>query len=330
MENKIEIELIIQYISGLANEEEKKRVLDWIELNDENKKLYSELKNYWVLEKMKSLDNIQTDSTGVSDESENPTKMSYRYIFRQIYKVAAILIVALSLFGAYHLFIYKEKEPIKQAMVTFEYIVNTGVKGIVNLPDGSKIWLNSSSSIKCPEKFDTNKREIELEGEGYFEVVSNKDWPMYVKTAKGFTVKVTGTSFNLSSYSNDNKLIVTLISGQITLLHEHYKDIKLNPTEAIVITDAKNATLIKNANVEYNTAWKEGYLLFDNTPMDEVIRKMERWYGVNFIIKDTSILDYHFTANFKSESITRVLEILKLSSNIRFQIDETRITLTKS
>ncbi|MEN6617918.1 MAG: FecR domain-containing protein [Rikenellaceae bacterium] len=326
MENRIDTELIIKYISGLADDEEKKRVLDWIEQNDENKKLYSQLKNYWVLERLKSYDKGELSG---SKHDNNNKKRYFIFGFRNIYRIAAVLAIAVSLFGAYLLFNDK-KEPVKQVMATFEYIVNSGVKGIVNLPDGSKIWLNSSSSIKCPEKFDTEKREIELEGEGYFEVVPDKEWPMYVKTSKGYTVKVTGTTFNLSSYSNDNKLIVTLISGNISLLHEqNKKEIKLNPTEEIVISDTEKPILVKNANIEYNTAWKEGYLLFDNTPMSEVIKKMERWYGVSFIIKDTSILDYRFTANFKSESITQVLEILKLSSNIRFKIDNTRITLKK-
>ena len=98
-------------------------------------------------------------------------------------------------------------------------MVNTGLKGMVVLPDGSRVWLNSSSSLQCPERFDRDKRLITLDGEGYFEVAHNKKWPMYVKTSKGYTVKVTGTSFNLSSYSDDDRLVVTLISGEITMLN---------------------------------------------------------------------------------------------------------------
>jgi len=331
MENRIDTELILKYISGLASDDEKNQVLDWIDQNDENKKLYSQLKNYWVLEGIKSLD--ASKETYESKTSFRDKKRKYYSGLSEVYRIAAVLIIAISLFGAYLLFENnndKEKKEAKQVFATFEYIVNTGVKGIVNLPDGSKIWLNSSSSIKCPEKFNADKREIELEGEGYFEVVSDKNWPMYVKTSKGYTVKVTGTSFNLSSYSNDNKLVVTLISGKISLLHQNNKkEIIMNPTEEIVIPDMQKPTLVKNANIEYNTAWKEGYLLFDDSPMDEVIKRMERWYGVKFTINDTSILNYRFTANFKSESITQVLEILRLSSNIRYNIDDTRITLKK-
>ena len=87
--------------------------------------------------------------------------------------------------------------------------------------------------------------------------------------------------------------------------------------------------MVNNANIEYNTAWKDGYLLFENAPMGDVIKKLERWYGVHFEIKDTSLLNFRFTANFKSESITKVLEILKLSSNIGSKIDDTKITLTR-
>ncbi len=320
MENLIMTELVIRYISGLASEEEKKEVLDWIELSDENKKLYSELKNYWVFEKMRSFDN--------TNEKAVPNKKVYW--IKTVYRIAAILILAFSVFGAYYLYTTNNKDHQMQAMATFEYVVNTGVKGIVNLPDGSKVWLNSSSSIKCPEKFGTDKREIELEGEGYFKIAHDKNWPMYVKTSKGITIKVTGTEFNLSSYSNDDKLIVTLVSGKISLLNDKdEKEINVNPSEEVVITGSNISKLNKNANVEYNTAWKNGLLLFDNTPMDEVIKKMERWYGVSVNVEDPSILEYRFTANFKSESISQVLDILKLSSNIQYQIDQTKITLKK-
>lgn len=322
MGRNIDTELLLKFISDNATESEREMVLDWICESEENSRIYGQVKNYWVAEKYKEF------------KDNDPVKIfqskTRTVTFKRVLLVAAA--VALIFTSSALLFLLKrERVHPQQMMARFEYLVNPGVKGIVDLPDGSRVWLNSSSSLKCPEKFDSLQRVVELDGEGYFEVVPNRKWPMYIKTSKGYGIKVTGTSFNLSSYSDDNKMIVTLISGSISVVHEGNKsEIKLFPDEQVTITEKEKPVLVRKANVEYNTAWKKGYLLFDNTPMEEVIRKMERWYGVNVTVADSSILDYRFTANFRSESISQVLEILKLSSNIRYKIDKTEITLNNN
>ncbi|PKO99991.1 MAG: hypothetical protein CVU13_00345 [Bacteroidetes bacterium HGW-Bacteroidetes-8] len=319
-DNSIDRDLLVKFISGKATVQERVTVLDWIELSESNSRVFSEMKNLWVLEGIKNI------------EKEDYAHNIKRGFLRKVigYAAAIALLVTSITAGVY---LYNEKNAIavaQQQPVTFKYVVNTGVKGVVDLPDGSKVWLNSSSYIICPQKFSDEAREIEIEGEGYFEVVSNKNWPMLIKTSKKHTVKVTGTTFNLSSYSNDNKLIVTLISGEISLINDNKKsEIKLSPKQEIVIVDEKETQLLKNPNINNKTAWKEGLLLFDNTAMVDVVKRMERWYGVNFKIKDSLIYDYRFTAKFRSESITQVLEILRLSSNIKYKIDSTTITLAK-
>ena len=321
MEQNIDIELLLKFISGSVSSEEREKVLEWINANEENRKQYCQLKNYWVLERYKTFQQ-ETPTTITNKKGTN------KKIIRYVIEIAAVLLVLIAP-AIFYLTHYTRKPVIPpQKIAQFEYVVHSGVKGMVELPDGSKVWLNSSSSLKCPQKFDSLQRVVEIEGEGYFEVVPNKNWPMYVKTYKGYGVKVTGTTFNISSYANENKLIVTLISGNISLVREKdQSEIKLTPAEQITIVEDEKPLLVRKANIEYNTAWKKGFLLFENTPLDEVIRKMERWYGVTISVKDSSILSYRFTANFKSESVSRVLEILKLSSNIDYKIDKNKITL---
>ncbi len=327
MEKFVDTELLLKFVSGSSSSEESERVLAWISESEENAAAYSRIKNYWVLERYKTFNaEYETSLSGVQafQQEKSPHALVN---YKKILSIAAAIALIITI-PALILLSRKDYPIPEQTMAKFEYHVNTGVKGVVDLPDGSRVWLNSSSSIKCPEKFDSLERVVEIEGEGYFEVVPNKDWPMYVKTSKGYGVKVTGTSFNLSSYSNDNKLVVTLISGSVSIVHEENKsEIKLYPDEQITITEKERPKLTKKANIEYNTAWKKGFLLFDNTSMQEVIRKVERWYGVNVTVKDSSILEYRFTANFRSESISQVLEILKLSSNIKYEIDKTNIIL---
>ena len=308
-----ERELLRKFVAGNCPDSEKELVLDWIEENESNKEEFARVKNMHVLEQLQ-----------LFGSEEKRRRNMHRFI-----RAAAIflLFITLSAGGYFALQHYSKPTTHIQQEPRFTYMVNTGVKGLVELPDGSKVWLNSSSQIICPQKFSDKYRELELEGEGYFEVIPNKDWPMIVKTSKDYSIKVTGTSFNLSSYSDDDKLIVTLISGEVSLIgKKQNEEIKLTPNQELVI-HSRQPKLSDNVDTKKKTAWKEGILIFENTPMNEVVKKVERWYGVKIQVEDQKILDYRFTAKFKSESITQVLEILRISSNIKYMIEENIVTL---
>lgn len=316
--NFVDQRLLLKFVAKNATDIERGAVLDWIEASDSNREQYIALKNNYVHNQLLNFD----------------SKEKRRVFISNTLKYAAIFFLMIAVSGAGYLVFNSYEQPIvhEQVMASVKYVVNTGVKGVVDLPDGSKVWLNSSSYIVCPERFSDKVREIELEGEGYFEIVPNKEWPMHIKTSKDYTVKVTGTSFNLSSYSNDDKLVVTLISGEVSLINNkksREKEIKMVPNQELIILSEK-PKLLNNANTVKRTAWKDGLLLFDNTPMSEVVKKIERWYGVTIVVKDPKIYDYSFTAKFKSESVSQVLEILKISSNINFNIEDTTVTLLGS
>ncbi len=315
----IDRKILLKFISGKATSQEKNTVLDWIDQSEENMNEFIKQKNNYVFEKM--------DSYG------RDSKVNGAFFrLKNMIKYAAVFFLAVSLTAVGYYFLDNIQKSVihEQSAATFKYMVNTGVKGMVVLPDGSKVWLNSSSHLICPQEFSNDVREVEIDGEGYFEVVKNKDWPMIVKTSKEYSVKVTGTSFNLSSYSDDDKLVVTLISGEVSLINKKQnKEIKMTPNQELVVLMEK-PQINENVDTNKKTAWKEGLLLFENTPMKEVIKKLERWYGVFIEVKDQDIFDERFTAKFKSESISQVLEILKLSSNIKYSIDGTNITLEKN
>jgi len=267
-----------------------------------------------------------------------------------IYKAAAILILPLLSIALYQFIFFSNKIDMLESTIeqrdvsdnfvvpvqegsTFNYMVNPGVKGMVILPDGSQVWLNSNSALVCPQKFGKEGRILELSGEGYFVVKSNKEWPMYIKTKSGYTVKVTGTEFNLSSYSNDSELKLTMVSGIVKLINEKDKsELEVNKLEEVIVPiSTKISFADKNkANLYLNTSWKNGVLVFDSTPMKEVIKKMERWYGVKIVARDTTLLSNRFTAEFDSESLTQVLEFLKISSNIKFSVKNKTVSLYKN
>ncbi len=349
-------EILERYARGIATKAEREAVLQWAASLPENGKELERIKADLVFDNLpskpapdyalkrfrnemhKSSRDIKEESTTINGRSRAVN--GRKNVIAIIVRVAAILFIPLLIFSLY--------QSMRLAKVENEFVainghlngndndslvykVHSGVKGLVDLPDGSKVWLNSGSSVKCPTKFADSRRDIELDGEGYFIVKGDPEWPMYVRTKRNITVKVIGTEFNLTSYENDSEFKLTLVKGNVTILNSNNNtETVVTPMEEIVIPDKASIRQHKQqADIHVSTAWKEGFLLFDNTPMDQVIKRMERWYGVRFIIKDSSILNNNFTAEFKSESLSQVLDFIRKSSFIGYKIDETTVTLSK-
>lgn len=329
-------EILNRYLNGSATKAERESVLRWAEASPANREELERLKAQWVFDHLPS----SAAPEGAIIKMRKRLGRSGSSA-RLIMRIAAVLFIPLAIFAFYQrlqLNDLKEKLAFLDRSVNYQtgrdsliYTVHTGVKGLVDLPDGSKVWLNSGSSIKCPAMFADNQRDVELDGEGYFIVKGDPEWPMFIATKRKITIKVTGTEFNLTSYANDTELRLTLVKGNVAILNEKdNSEILVKPMEEIVIPDRMAPPKLRQqADVHLNTAWKEGFLLFDNTPMDEVIKRMERWYGVKFIISDSSILNNNFTGEFKSESLSQVLDFLKKSSFIGYKIEETTVTLSR-
>ncbi|HBZ26652.1 MAG TPA: hypothetical protein DEO54_10565 [Rikenellaceae bacterium] len=328
-----------KYIKREATNSEKELLFRHL---DDNPQELSTFVKEEIDETFSAFPNEDAPENRVAQMMGSIRKKSFSYNF---YKIAAILAIPLIGMVVYQYLHFTSKieslenkafsevyiAPVQRG-TTFEYTVNPGVKGLINLPDGSKVWLNSNSTLKCPQQFGNDKRELELSGEGYFQVESNPQWPMHIKTSAGYQVKVTGTEFNLSSYSNDKVLKLTMVSGTVTLISDRDKsELEVNKLQAIIVpvnSEIKSKDIVK-ANIHLNTGWKNGLLIFDNTPMDEVIKKMERWFGVKIIAEGQSVLNNRFTGEFDSESLIQVLEFMKITSNIKFSVKEKTYTLSE-
>ena len=338
-------EKLIQYIKGELDEAGREEVVSWIEADEANFRHFSTLHLDDTFAGMDEAElpfdeaALRLNAAGWPDkQSKRRTKPAWWTI---VTRVAALLLLPLAVAGAL-LLSQRNREidrltaelnserivPIQQSS-SLTYTVNPGVKGDILLPDGSRVRLNSASTLRCPDRFSDVSRVVELSGEGFFEVESNPDWPMYVKTSKGVTVKVTGTTFNVSSYENDNALKLTLVEGKVTVINDaDGRQFPVNPSEEMVIVDGRNLTPVTHAvDVQPAIVWKDGVLFFQNARMDEVIRKLERWYGVSIHAQDAAILNMYFTASFESESLNQVLQLLQITSNIGCRIKGKDVTL---
>lgn len=331
----MKLEILHKYFNGTASDDERREVLAWVDASPANKEEFLQREADFVFGNLPDSEPSQAARAQIMHVVE-PKRKRLR-ILNAVASAAAIFVV-----GAFIWVLHDNNRlndqvasltaqnqkliaipELVQGESVLSYKVNPGVKGTIVLPDGSEVILNSASTLRTPVRFENGKRVVELEGEGYFKVESNPDWPMYVRTSRGVTVKVTGTEFNLSTYSDDAALKLTLVRGKVSLLDEKSEtEVVVREKEEVVVgarAQLEKPTR-KTADMKLNTSWKDGYLVFDNTPIREVIKKMERWYGVDITVADARVMNNTFTASFRSESLQQVLTLLDITCGIKSKI----------
>jgi transmembrane sensor len=198
-----------------------------------------------------------------------------------------------------------------------------GGKYQINLPDGSKVWLNSASTLRFPAFFSGDTREVELNGEAFFDVAKNPKMPFKVIT-KDQVVEVLGTQFNINSYSDEESFKTTLIEGSVKII---YKDrvVLLSPGQQFQ-PNMKSSKVVE-ADTEEVTAWKDGYFLFKDEDIQSIMRKVSRWYNVE-VTYSGKIPDVGFGGNIsRSKDIDEVLNVLQLTNAVHFKVEGRRVTV---
>ena len=191
------------------------------------------------------------------------------------------------------------------------------------LPDGTRVWLNSASSLKYPAAFVCNERRVELNGEAYFEVSKDPSKPFYVKTATQ-TVMVLGTHFNINSYTDEAATKTTLLEGSVKVTgNATGASAKLKPGEQAVNTI--NAIEVKeNADIDEAVAWKNGKFLFRNTDLHTIMRQLSRWYDVDVEYQGNVVQKHYRGRISRNVPVSEIFQILK-TSGINFTIDGRKI-----
>ena len=200
-----------------------------------------------------------------------------------------------------------------------------GGKYQINLPDGTRVWLNAASSLRYPAKFSGNTRLVELTGEGYFEVAKNREMPFVVKTANQ-QVQVLGTHFNINSYKDEDEVKTTLVEGSVRVSPAtEGKNIVLKPGEQSQFNG--KGMNVKMVDVETVLAWKQGDFIFDGDDLKSIMRKVARWYDVEVIYKGEFDNMKFGGLISRSKNISSVLGIMEETGSVRFVIEGKRVTV---
>lgn len=194
---------------------------------------------------------------------------------------------------------------------------NGGQYNIV-LPDGSKVWLNSASSLRFPSKFTGDERSVELSGEGYFEVAKNKDKPFRVKAGEA-NIQVLGTHFNINAYQNEDVLSTTLLEGSVKVVNKG-KSVIIKPGQQARLVKGQGGIAFSTVDINDVVAWKSGYFVFNNTDIHSIMRQLARWYNVDVEFKDSNIQETFAGRISKNKNLSEVLKVFETTGTIHFEI----------
>lgn len=187
---------------------------------------------------------------------------------------------------------------------------------ILTLSDGSKVWINSDSKLIYPDEFIGKERLVYLEGEAYFEVSKDAKKPFLVKTQDA-KIKVLGTGFNIKNYKDDIHA-TTLVHGKVEVETSFSKKVVLTPGHQAIINDSNLE--VKEVDVRYAIAWKEGYFMFLNENLDHIMKELARWYDFEYFFQNSSASKEVFTSKIKRfDDFDNVLNILQATNKIKFK-----------
>jgi ferric-dicitrate binding protein FerR (iron transport regulator) len=199
----------------------------------------------------------------------------------------------------------------------------------LNLPDGTKVWLNTASSITYPTAFTGSNRQVTITGEAYFEVAQNPSKPFHVK-AGTMDVTVLGTSFNINAYTDEPIIKTTLLEGRVKVSHPAASGVSGLPplTPGQQAQYAKNGSLkiVSDADLDEVMAWKNGRFQFSGAGITAIMRQAERWYDMNVVYKGTS--NDRFSGEIpRNANLSQLLNVLAATNKIKFEINGNTVTI---
>jgi ferric-dicitrate binding protein FerR (iron transport regulator) len=280
-------------------------------LSSDDKKMEAGL----LLEEIRKVD---VEDAYLKVRSEIGRQSRFTRYMRVVTRIAAVFTLPLLAISVWSLFLRDNHSFLAENEITWHEITSPArMRSHVVLPDGTDLWLNAESKIKYGIPFVRESRQVYLTGEAFLNVSKNRKAPFIVDTGTA-SVKVLGTHFNVKAYPDESNLEVALLEGSVEfsgMLQNGKRDVVTLVPGSFLVLD-KNSGVFRQEikDLARYTAWYRNIIIFDETPMPEVAKTLERWYGVNVAITNAEINKYKITTTFESESLSRVLELLELSS----------------
>lgn len=253
-----------------------------------------------------------------SIEKKTISKMKTRGLFLQYLKYAAAVVLGI---GVSLSTLYLTNQENLSTVGNYKLVTSKGEKSYLQLPDGTRVWLNSCTTLEYAENYGHSNRSIYLDGEAYFEVAKNKDLPFVVK-ANGIDVKAIGTAFNVSAYMEDSQLTTTLFNGKVAVQPTLTKqEVLLEPNQVAVYDKSRNKIEVVPYDKKQFAQWRGGFLSFEMMYLQDITKLLERNYNVVFRYENQGIKKLRFSGSFRNnEDLSEILNVIKTNTGIRYQI----------
>ena len=253
-----------------------------------------------------------------SIEKKTISKMKTRRLFLQYMKYAAAVVLGI---GVSLSTLYLTNQENLSTVGNYKLVASKGEKSYLQLPDGTRLWLNSCTTLEYAENYGHSNRSIYLDGEAYFEVAKNKDLPFVVK-ANGIDVKAIGTAFNVSAYMEDSQLTTTLFNGKVAVQPTLTKqEVLLEPNQVAVYDKSRNKIEVVPYDKKLFAQWRGGFLSFEMMYLQDITKLLERNYNVVFRYENQGIKKLRFSGSFRNnEDLSEILNVIKTNTGIRYQI----------
>lgn len=305
-------EQLIRYIEGNATQEEKDAIARWLDRDEKNWKEFVALRKTYDFT-LGQMDKIQ--------ERTFPAAIKKEKNIIKLLKIAAIFILS---FGCFYFINHTDKS---EDIVMHTLHVPAGQRAELTLADGTNVWLNAKTTLIYPNRFSNSKREVELDGEGYFTVKHDPD-NVFIVNTKQCAIQVLGTEFNVSAYNSGKFFETSLIKGSVEVTSkETNESIKLSPDNRVFM---ENGKLVETPIRHYSHfLWRNGLISFENERMETIIDKLRLYYDVNIQVDNKQILDLRYTGKFwTKDGVEQVLKVIRIHANFEYTKDNEQNMIT--
>lgn len=335
MEFEISDKLLIDYLKGNLDEEQRQAVTEWYEASPQNQK---ELKNLYftlfvsdrlaVMERInveKSLQELKARIRAKENELIEESERWWKGAYLKKAIIAAAILAGVIFAGGNTL-----KHMISSMNQSFMVCTSQGERTKVLLPDGTLVWLNACSQVKYSSSLFSSERKVDMEGEAYFEVKKDKHAP-FVVNSQGVSTRVLGTKFNIRANKEEEEVVATLLEGSILIRASEQggQEARMVPNQQMRVN--KSTGDMKLANVDDSSAaiwWMEGKLHFEKETFANMATTFEKQFNVNIVFMDEKIKQERFTCDLETkDNIYQILSILRLTNKFNYEINNRKILI---
>lgn len=307
------LDLIVKDLSGELTSDDQQRLQDWVASNDDNRKLYDEYMKVWKeMDKVTGRTSREIDKEwtrlqqAIHEETDATIEKTRKT--SMLWRIAASIVIFVTV-GAAIIYVWN--------LNRYQEIISDAAVEQVELPEGSKVSLNVDTKLAYSKKFQSDTRQVELEGEAFFEVVQDTIRPFIIKTGD-IQIEVLGTSFNVKAYPHEDQVEVTVERGKVAVYRIKNKNdvvILVKGEKAVFDKSSRELEALANENINYQS-WKTKKIIFEDTPMSEVVRIINEIYQSDLRLLTTDLKDCPVTTTFDNQSLETILNVLSSTLNL--------------